>query len=153
MSPSSGARMTPELYTEYVRRFNAEDERYTEFYSDDVVFDHGPVFGTLRGARAIVDFYKKFWMKIHETLVVGAVVIDNEHGLMAVELSTHLAARQAGMTLPSHPQGMNIGDEFVTSGVVLYKLRDGKIIHIRGAIEGNSFKPAGVDASGRGHAP
>lgn len=143
----SSARMTRDQYAEYVRRFNAEDERYAEFYSDDVVFDHGPVFGMLRGRQAIVDFYKRFWGKMHETLHVGSVVIDNDHGLMAAELSTHLVARKPGMTLPSHPAGMNVGDEFVTSGVVIYTLRDGKIVYIRGAVEGNSFTPAGANSA------
>ena len=140
-------RMTPEKYAQYVRRFNAEDERYAELYSDDVVFDHGPVFGVLRGRQAIVDFYKDFWGKMHETLDVGAVVIDNEHGLMAAELSTHLVARKPGMTLPSHPAGMHVGDEFVTRGVVIYTLRKGKIVQIRGAVEGNSFNPAAASAN------
>jgi ketosteroid isomerase-like protein len=136
------SRMTPEKYAEYVRLFNAEDPRYAQFYSDDIVFDHGPVYGMLRGRQAIVDFYKGIWVKIHETLQVGAVVIDNDHGLMAVELSTHLVARKPGVTTPSHPEGMKVGDEFVTRGVVIYTLRDGKIVQIRGAVEGNSFTPA-----------
>lgn len=140
--------MTPQAYVEYVRLFNAEDERYAQFYSGDVEFEHGPGFGNLQGPQGIVNFYRKFWVKFHEALEVGAIVIDNEHGLMAVELSTHLAARQAGVALPSHPRAMNVGDEFVTSGVVIYTLRDGKITHIRGAVEGNSFKASIAGSSG-----
>jgi len=133
--------MTPKMYQEYVRRFNAQDERYAQFYSDDVVFDHGPVFGVLNGRRAVIDFYRAFWAKFHETLELGAIVIDNAHGQMAVEVSTHLVARQAGVTLPSHPEALHPGDEFVTRDVVIYTLCQGKITHIRGAVEGRSFMP------------
>jgi len=138
-----GGSMTPTMYQEYVRRFNAQDEGYAQFYADDVVFDHGPAFGILNGRQAVVDFYRAFWSRFHETLEIGAVVIDNEHGQMAVEVSTHLVAREAGVTLPSHPQPLQPGDEFVTRDVVIYTLCRGKIMHIRGAVEGRSFIPRG----------
>lgn len=142
-----GGSMTPKMYQEYVRRFNAQDDSYGEFYADDVVFDHGPVFGILKGRQAVVDFYRAFWPKFHETLEIGAIVIDNEHGQMAVEVSTHLVARQAGVALPSHPQGLHPGDEFVTRDVVIYTLCSGKITHIRGAVEGQSFTPHATNAN------
>ena len=142
-----GGSMTPAMYQEYVRRFNAQDVGYAQFYADDVVFDHGPAFGILHGRQGVVDFYRAFWAKFHETLEIGAVVIDNEHGQMAVEVSTHLVARQAGVTLPSHPQALQPGDEFVTRDVVIYTLCHGKIRHIRGAVEGRSFTPYGTQTN------
>jgi hypothetical protein len=136
--------MTREKYAEYVRRFNAQDNRFAEFYTEGVVFEHGPVFGTLHGRQGVVDFYRNaIWSRIKETIVPEAVVIDNEHGLMAVELVTHLVATKEGVKLPSHPQGMKVGDELTVTGVVIYSLKNGEISHIRDAIEGNSFKPAG----------
>jgi hypothetical protein len=43
--------MTRERYQEYARLFNAHDDRYAEFYHPNVVFDHGPFYGVLRGRQ------------------------------------------------------------------------------------------------------
>lgn len=135
--------MTREIFAEYIRRFNNRDERYAELYGDDVVFEHGPYYGTLRGRQGILDFYRQTWKSFAQTLVPGDVVIDNERGLMAAEMTTHLVARVNGVASQSRPQGMKAGDEIVSMGVVFYEIRDGLIRHIRGAAQRADFHPVG----------
>lgn len=135
--------MTRDRFAEYIRLFNARDERYAELYADDVVFDHGSYYGMLRGRQAILDFYRRTWQSFAQTLVPGDVVIDNERGLMAVEITTHLVASVDGVRSQSHPEGMKTGDEIVSRGVVFYEIRAGKITHIRGAATNAAFHPAG----------
>src|SRR6185437_11567898 len=127
--------LTREMFAEYIRRFNSGDERYAELYADNVVFEHGAYYGTLRGRQAILDFYRHTWKSFAQTLVPGDVVIDNERGLMAVEMTTHLVAKVDGVASQSRPEGMKAGDEIVSMGVVFYEIRDGLIRHIRGAAQ------------------
>ena len=128
-------------YAEYVRRFNARDERYADFYAPGVVFEHGPVFGNLHGSEAILDFYRTFWKSFDETLVPGQIIIDKSKGLMAVELTTHLVARVDGAMSQSRPQGMNRGDEIISVATVLYELKNGKVRRIRAAPDQTTFEP------------
>jgi ketosteroid isomerase-like protein len=145
--PQPGAgRMTREMFAEYMHRFNAKDERYADLYAPDVTFDHGSYYGVLRGRQAIVDFYRKTWKSFAQTLVPGDVVIDNERGLMAAEMTTHLVALQDGVASQSRPQGMKAGDEIVSLGAVMYEIRDGKITHIRGVAQRAAFHPVGSRA-------
>lgn len=136
-------RITQQMYAMYVRRFNARDERYAELYAENVVFEHGKGFGTLHGPREVVGLYRKFWRSFDERIVPGAVIIDNSDCAMAVELSVRLVAKRNGVALPSVPGKMKAGDEFVTKGVVLYRISAGKITHIRGAIDGVKIDRAG----------
>jgi ketosteroid isomerase-like protein len=135
--------MTREKFAEYIRRFNRRDEGYADLYADDVVFEHGPYYGTLRGRQGILDFYRQTWKSFAQTLVPGDVVIDNERGLMAVEITTHLVARVDGVASQSRPQGMKAGDEIVSMGVVFYEIHGGLIKHIRGAAQRADFHPVG----------
>jgi len=147
---AAGARtqiMTREKFAEYIRRFNNRDERYADLYGDDVVFEHGKYYGTLRGRQAILDFYRTTWKSFTQTLVPGDVVIDNERGLMAAEMTTHLVARVDGVASQSRPEGMKAGDEIVSMGVVFYEIRAGLIRHIRGAASGADFHPVGSRAA------
>jgi ketosteroid isomerase-like protein len=139
--------ITRERFAEYIHRFNAQDERYADLYADDVVFEHGPYYGTLRGPQAILDFYRNTWKSFRQTLVPGDVVIDNDRGLMAAEMTTHLVARVDGVASQSHPEGMKAGDEVVSVGVVIYEIRDGRITHIRGAPQKAVFHPTGSQAA------
>jgi ketosteroid isomerase-like protein len=140
---ASATTISRERFAEYIHRFNTQDERYADLYADDVVFEHGPYYGTLRGPQAILDFYRQTWKSFVQTLVPGDVIIDNDRGLMAAEMTTHLVARADGVASQSHPEGMKAGDEVVSVGVVIYEIRNGKITHIRGAPQKAVFHPAG----------
>ena len=47
-------RMTLERYAEYVKLFNARDDRWVEYYSKNVIFDHGEGYGILQGRQEIL---------------------------------------------------------------------------------------------------
>ena len=132
--------MTREKYTEYVRLFNNGDDRYADLYDNDVFFDHGPFYGMLRGRQAIVDFYRDIRTQMQETLMVTELVIDNEQGVMAAELTTQLRAIRDGVKLASRT--LNKGDVYTSRGVVFYGLKDGRIVSIRGALGGASVEAA-----------
>lgn len=128
------ARMTREKVLEYYARFNAEDERYAEFLTDDVVYPYPFLGVTFHGPKEIVDHYKKFWVTgIKERREPDTIIIDNEAGVMAVELTARIVAKP-GMT-PKLPTGEVVkpGEEWVGHSVMIYTLRDGKISSIRGA--------------------
>jgi hypothetical protein len=134
LASEPAARMTREKVLEYYARFNAEDERYAEFLTEDVVYPYPFLGVTFHGPKEIVDHYKKFWASgIKETREPGAIIIDNDAGLMAVELTAHIVAKP-GMT-PKLPTGEVVkpGEEWVGHSVMIYQLRDGKISGIRGA--------------------
>lgn len=130
-----------EAFAEYLRRFNAGDDRYAELYDENVVFDHGPFYGVLRGRQAIIDFYRNIRTQMKETVTARAVVIDREKKMMMAELTTELRAIKDGVKLASRT--MNTGDLYTSRGTVVYELNDaGKILFIRGAAQGPSFEPA-----------
>jgi hypothetical protein len=138
---SAAMPMTREAYAEYLRRFNAGDDRYAELYDENVVFDHGSFYGVLRGRRAILDFYRNIRTQMKETVTADIVVIDNEHRLMAAELTTELRAIKDGVKLASRT--MDTGDVYTSRGTVIYEFNAaGKITFIRGAKQGGSFEPA-----------
>lgn len=134
LASEPAARMTREKVLEYYARFNAQDERYAEFLTDDVVYPYPFLGVTFHGPKEIVEHYKKFWASgIKETREPGAIIIDNDAGLMAVELTAHIVAKPG--TTPKLPTGEVVkpGEEWVGHSVMIYQLRDGKISAIRGA--------------------
>lgn len=48
--------MPREKYADYVRLFNARDERFIKYYDDIIVFDHGGTGGVLREPAEILSF-------------------------------------------------------------------------------------------------
>lgn len=134
--------MTREKYERYVQLFNAGDRRFAEFYAPDVVFDARPAPQPLHGRQAILDLYAGLWKQLKEEITIGAVVIDNEQGLMAVELTNRITATADEVKLPSRT--LNRGDVSVGSGVIVYGISDGRITYIREARSGRSFTPAGA---------
>lgn len=134
LAAAPAEKMTREKVVEYYARFNAEDERYAEFLNSDVVYPYPVGNVTFRGPKEIVDHYKKFWATgIKETREPGTIIIDNEGGFMAVELTVRVVAKP-GIT-PKLPTGETVkpGEEWVGKSVMIYGLRNGKISTIRGA--------------------
>ena len=72
-TPDAGA-LSRERYLQYVEWFNANDPRYLGFYHPDVVLELGNA--TLRGAKAIHDFYTEVKAHIHEKVEVTHYVAD-----------------------------------------------------------------------------
>ncbi|MCW2404587.1 ketosteroid isomerase-like protein [Sphingobium sp. B1D7B] len=136
--------MTRQRFEEYLRLFNAGDERFAQFYANDVVFHHAPMFGVLKGRQAIVDFYKNIRLQVSEEVTPHVVVVDNRQGLMAAELSTRLVALRDGVAMPSG--NLKRGDMIMTEGTVYYTLENGLISTIRGSRSGAQKVPAGSAA-------
>ena len=130
--PAAG--MTREKILEYYARFNAQDERYAEFLTDDVVYPYPFTGETFHGPKQIVDHYKALWAAgAQETREPVTIIIDNKAGLVAVELAAHIVARPG--TTPKLPSGEVVkpGEVWEGNSVMIYTLRDGKISSIRGA--------------------
>ena len=147
-APASAAEgeehMTHEQYDAYLAAFNAGDDSFADYYDDDVVFYHAPMFGTLRGKQAIVDFYRDIRTRIEETVTATTVVVDNDKGIIAAELSTRLVAKQPGVAMPSG--NLDVGDAIISDGTVYYTLKNGKIAVIRGSKSGARKVLAGAAA-------
>lgn len=137
-------KMTKERFEQYLGLFNAADERYAQFYDENVVFHHAPMFGVLKGRQAIIDFYRNIRTQISEQVTPHTVVVDNEQGMMAAELSTRLVAIKDGVAMPSGD--LNTGDTIISEGTVYYTLKDGLIVTIRGSIDGAKRIPAASPA-------
>lgn len=133
--------MSKERFEEYLRLFNAGDERYAQFYDENVVFHHAPMFGVLNGRLAILEFYRNIRTQVSEQVTPHTVVVDNQNGMMAAELSTRLVALKDGVAMPSGD--LNTGDTIISEGTVYYTLEDGLIVNIRGSRSGAKRIPAG----------
>ncbi len=72
-----------------------------------------------------------FVSQMQETVTATEVVIDHEQGTIAAELTTQLRAIRDGVKLASRT--LNKGDVYTTRGVVIYGLKGGRIVSIRGA--------------------
>lgn len=135
---SAGERMTKEKIIEYYKRFNEGDSRYSDLLADDVVFPH--ISGkTFNGKKEVLDYYGKLWKAgVKEIREPVMVAVDNENGVVAVELTFHITADPG--TMPTLPTGETIrpGEEWQSHSVLFYGIKDGKITSIRGALSGPS---------------
>ena len=74
--------MNKQLFADYIESFNRDDfEGFSKYYAPDVVLELGRK-KTLHGRQAIVDFYREVKRKIRETLVIRAVVADEEEAVV-----------------------------------------------------------------------
>jgi ketosteroid isomerase-like protein len=128
-----------QAYLAYTRAFsNAEFERFSEYYTDDVVCELGSM--TLRGKDGIVNFYREMFKTVRENLTLHHLVADAD-GLAADVTSQFTAIGDA----PDFVVAPLRRGEFVRVRVfVYYTLRDGKIAHIRVARSGAVSPPAKV---------
>ena len=138
-------RMTLERYAEYVKLFNARDDRWVEYYNKNVIFDHGEGYGILQGRQEILDFYHRVWADVDEAVVPGKIAIDNENGIMMVEITTRLRAKHDNVKLGAFRVFAKQGDLLVVPGVIAYGLADGLITTIAGIDVGDaSYRPASI---------
>ena len=136
--------MTREKFEDYLRLFSKGDHRYADYYDPDVVFSARPAPKPLHGREAILDLYDGLHKQLTENVTAGLVVIDNDQGVMVVELTNRIVATQDNVKLPSRT--LNKGDVSVGSGVMVYGLRNGRIVSIREGISRRTFTPAKGDA-------
>lgn len=137
---AAGQVMTREKFEDYLSLFSRGDHRYADYYDPDVVFDARPAPAPLHGRKAILDLYDGLHKQLTEQVTAGTVVIDNAQGVMMVELTNRIVATQDNVKLPSGT--MNKGDVSLGSGVMIYGLRNGRIVSIREAKSGRAITPA-----------
>ena len=114
-------------YQAYTAAFSAGDpERYTRFYTDDVLLELGSV-PPMRGKQAIADFYTEMFTRVRESLTVHGIDATDER-IVSDTTSRFTAIADA----PDFVVGaLAKGDWIEVRVIVTYILRDGLIAEIR----------------------
>jgi hypothetical protein len=133
-------KMTRQKYEDYARLFSRFDPRFLKFYDPGVVFATLPAPKPIHGPKAIYDLYVPFRKNLDEHVTAPVVVIDNAHNVMVVQLHNRMVATRGDVKLPSGV--LKRGEALITSGVIVYSLKNGKISYIRAGQSGSSFQPA-----------
>lgn len=105
---------------------NGDPERYTRFYTDDVLLELGSV-PPIHGKQAIADFYTEMFKRVRETLTVHSLEPGDDQ-FVADTTSRFTAIADA----PDFVVGaLAKGDYIEVRVLVTYLLRDGYISHIK----------------------
>lgn len=122
----------------YTRAFsNAEYERFSAFYTDDVVLELSTL-PPIRGRQGIVDFYSKMFPSVRENLEIHQIVADDQ-GIAGDFTSVFTAIQDA----PDFVVGpLKKGESIRVRVFVYYTLRDGLISKIKVARAGEPTKGA-----------
>jgi len=121
--------MNKQLFADYIESFNRDDfEGFSKYYAPDVVLELGRK-KTLHGRQAIVDFYREVKRKIRETLVIRAVVADEEG--LAAEVATEFHALEDWPDFIAGPIAK--GESIHIVSFVFYRIVDGRFAHIKSA--------------------
>ncbi len=123
-SEMPGGEMTLEKYRAYINLFNHKDPRFADYYHDTMVFKRSED-EVLIGRDAVKAFYADAWTRIDERVWEDAIAIDNKNGVMAVDLSVELLAKQD--PTPDASIRLKKGDHLLLREVLFYKLKDGLI--------------------------
>jgi ketosteroid isomerase-like protein len=132
--------MNRQDFDDYLRRFNARDaSAFDAYLAPDVTVQNGGLhFG---GVQAMKDHYARIWSSMKETLHLKRFVGDAE--TLAVELHTEfVAVRDDGNSVFGPVQA---GERFDYHGIVMYRLRDGRIADIR--VSYLAFERTGLDGT------
>jgi SnoaL-like domain len=114
-----------QAFREYTKAFsNADFDRFTKYYNDDVVCELGAI--TLKGKDGIANFYREMFKTVRENLTIHQFVAD-ENGI-AADMTTQFTAIEEA---PNFVVGALKKGECIRGRVfVHYALRDGKISRI-----------------------
>ena len=125
-------------YSAYCAAFsNGDPERYTRFYTDDVVLELSTL-PPIEGKQAIADFYTEMVKRVRETLVIHSIEAS-DNAVVADTTSRFTAIADA----PDFVVGaLSKGDYIEVRVVVTYSLRDGYVekISVKRAGEPQLFK-------------
>jgi hypothetical protein len=136
----AGKKWTRATYDKYVEAFEAGGDRLGDFYDENLFFHDGPGY---RGRQTMVDLYKGMRANMKESSIPKTVVIDNDQGIIAVELTTKIESLRD----TEGARGMKKGESRSFDGVIFYTLKDGCIIDIRGRMVA-AQTPAGPGGAG-----
>lgn len=131
--------MTPEArFHAYIDAFNRSDyDALVGYYADDIELVIGNGI-TLKGAQAIVDFYRP--VKAATTRTIRILQAFHDGPVLAAELeSTFLALTD----VPDFPSGpMRTGDRRYVNSLVLYDMAGDRYTRIRAAVLKRAYLPA-----------
>jgi maleylacetate reductase len=132
-----------QAFMAYTRAFSAADfDRFSAYYTDDVVCELKDL--RLEGRSGIVNFYRAMFAAVRESLTLHHLVADDT-GIAADITSQFTAIADA----PRFTVAPLAKGEFVRVRVfVYYRLRDGKISHIRVARAGEVSAPRRAEEMG-----
>ncbi len=133
VQPSTAAAaqsvMSRERYLQYVQWFNANDLRFLDFYHPDVELELGNA--TLKGAKAIRDFYAEVKAHIHEKVEVTHYIADA--GGIGAELPTEFCVYKDWPEPNYFRRPLKAGEVFRTISFGLYWIEDGLFKQIKAA--------------------
>lgn len=122
---------------------NADHERYSRFYTDDVVLELGSV-PRIEGKAGITDFYRPMFAKVRETLIPHSILADDNH--IAMDATSRFIAIEDAPDFVVGPLGK--GEYIEVRVFVHYELRGGLISHIRVGRAGSEGAPRTYLADG-----
>jgi len=127
-----------QAFLEYTRAFsNAEFDKFSQYYTDDVRCELGATGIVLEGRDGIVNFYGAMFKKVRESLTLHHLVADDTG--RAADVTSQFTAIEDAPDFVVAPLKKG---QFVRVRVfVHYTLRDGKIAHIRVARAGPLSEP------------
>jgi len=129
---------------EYARAFSDADfERFSQYYTDDVVCALGGPGIVLRGKDAVVEFYREMFKTVRETLTLHRLIADDSG--IAVDVTSQFTAIEDAPDFVVAPLRKG---EFVRVPVfVHYELRDGRMVAADSSTS-PAFRAAGVPGGG-----
>jgi hypothetical protein len=126
LPPLGGHPSQVAAYHAYAAAFSAGDaERYTRFYTDDVVLELGSV-PRIEGAAGIAAFYTAMFQTVRETLTIHDLDANDER--LVVDCTSRFTAIADAPDFVVAPLAQG---DFAEVGVkVTYALRDGRVARI-----------------------
>jgi len=111
----------------YVAAFgNADFERFTAFYNEDVVLQLGPAYPPLHGPEGIAGFYRPMFARVREQLAIHSVEASDT--AITLDATTRFTAIADAPDFVIRPLAK--GDYVEGRVLVDYALRDGRISKI-----------------------
>lgn len=113
-------------YDRYLALMNARDVRFLDFYAADVRFEMG-----ITGKDAVLDFYRRQWVNVTETLAVDFFCSDATGA--AAQVRSELRSVRDFEDSTIFQRTMRAGEVQRVRGYVFYSLNsDGLITEIKG---------------------
>lgn len=151
--PEKGVTKLPKLgghpsqlaaFHAYMAAFsNADCERFSRFYADDVVLDLSSV-GRIEGKAGIVGFYRPMFERVRETLVPHAILATDTH--IAMDATSRFTAVEDAPDFVVGP--LRKGQYIEVRVLVHYELQGGLISHIRVGRAGSEGMPRSFGRDG-----
>jgi hypothetical protein len=113
-------------YERYVGLMNAEDPRFVEYYAEDIQFEMN-----IRGRSNVLDFYRRQWPSIKETLEISFFCSDATGA--AAQVRSELRCNKDNKDTTIFGRALKAGEVQRVRGYVFYTLNaQGLITEIKG---------------------